>query len=121
MKLIRLLTISNLFALEVVQSCQHCQLYVLRENSNWSLPVGGNVGKNSGPKMLSKLRPMSGNIFLTRPGKCKNFVAVVDVHEPVEVFGVVKYDLNLQYLVFKYICIVNLCLSKIVSLSIDYK
>ena len=34
MKLIRLLTISNLFALEVVQSCQHCQLCVLRENSN---------------------------------------------------------------------------------------
>ena len=55
---------------------------------------------------------MSGNIFLTRPGKCKNFVAVVDVHEPAEVFGVVKYDLNLQYLVFKYICIVSLCLSK---------
>ena len=33
MKLIRLLTVSNLFALEVVQSCQHCQLCVLRENS----------------------------------------------------------------------------------------
>ena len=26
-------TVSNLFALEVVQSCQHCQLCVLRENS----------------------------------------------------------------------------------------
>ena len=33
MKLIRLLTVSNLFALETVQSCQHCQLCVLRENS----------------------------------------------------------------------------------------
>ena len=29
-----LLTVSNLFALEDVQSCQHCQLCVLRENSN---------------------------------------------------------------------------------------
>ena len=34
MKLIRLLTVSNIFALEVVQSCQHCQLCVLQENSN---------------------------------------------------------------------------------------
>ena len=33
MKLIRLLTVSNLFALEVVESCQHCQLCVLWENS----------------------------------------------------------------------------------------
>ena len=33
MKLVRLLTVSNLFGLEVVQSCQHCQLCVLRENS----------------------------------------------------------------------------------------
>ena len=32
-KLIRLLTVSNLFALEVVQSCEHCQLCVLQENS----------------------------------------------------------------------------------------
>ena len=32
LKLIRLLTISNLFSLEPVQKCQHCQLCVLREN-----------------------------------------------------------------------------------------
>ena len=28
-----LVTTSNLFSLEVVQKCQHCQLFVLRENS----------------------------------------------------------------------------------------
>ena len=33
-KLIRFLTVLNLFTLEVVQKCQHCQLCVLREN--WS-------------------------------------------------------------------------------------
>ena len=33
LKLIRLLTVSNLFPLLVVQKCQHCQLCVLRENS----------------------------------------------------------------------------------------
>ena len=32
-KLILLIITSNLFSLEVVQKCQHCQLYVLRENS----------------------------------------------------------------------------------------
>ena len=32
-KIFRLLTVSNLFALKVVQSCQHCQLCVLRKNS----------------------------------------------------------------------------------------
>ena len=42
LKLIRLLTVSNLFALEVVQSCQHCQLCVLLENSNRN----GNRHKN---------------------------------------------------------------------------
>ena len=34
LKLVMLLTVSNLFALEDVQSCQHCQLCVLLENSN---------------------------------------------------------------------------------------
>ena len=33
LKLIGLLTVSNLFPLEVVQKYQHCQLCVLRENS----------------------------------------------------------------------------------------
>ena len=33
-KLISLANTSNLFPLEVVQKCQHCQLCVLRENSN---------------------------------------------------------------------------------------
>ena len=33
LKLIGLLTVSNLFPLEVVQKCRHCQLCVLRENS----------------------------------------------------------------------------------------
>ena len=32
-KCIRFLTVSNLFTLEVVQKCQHCQLCVLQENS----------------------------------------------------------------------------------------
>ena len=32
-KLIRFLTVSNLFTLEIVQKCQHCQLCVLWENS----------------------------------------------------------------------------------------
>ena len=36
MKLIGLLTVSNLFALEVVQSCKHCQLCVLQGNSTIS-------------------------------------------------------------------------------------
>ena len=34
LKLIGLLTVSNLFPLEVVQKCQHCQLCLLRDNSN---------------------------------------------------------------------------------------
>ena len=33
-KCIRFLTVSNLFTLEVVQKCQHCQLCVLQENSD---------------------------------------------------------------------------------------
>ena len=34
LKQIKQLPVSNLFPLEVVQKCQHCQLCVLRENSN---------------------------------------------------------------------------------------
>ena len=34
LKLIPLATTSNVFSLEFVQNCQHCQLGVLRENSN---------------------------------------------------------------------------------------
>ena len=34
MELTRLLTVFNLFPLEVVKKCQLCQLCVLRENSN---------------------------------------------------------------------------------------
>ena len=34
---IQLVTIINLFLFEVVQKCQHCQLCVLRENSNRKL------------------------------------------------------------------------------------
>ena len=34
-KLIRFLTVSNLFTIEVVRKCQRCQLCVLWENSNW--------------------------------------------------------------------------------------
>ena len=33
LKLISLLTVSNLFPLDFVQKCQHCQLCMLRENS----------------------------------------------------------------------------------------
>ena len=34
LKLIIILTVSNLFPLEDVQKCQHCQLCVLRKNSH---------------------------------------------------------------------------------------
>ena len=49
-KLIRFLNVSNLFTLEVVQKCQHCQLCVLWENSHTYNELGrGGAGTHAPP------------------------------------------------------------------------
>ena len=57
-KLIRFLTVSNLFTLEVVQKCQRCQLCVLWENSIALTP--GSWGRCGAAGLLSRWAGGSG-------------------------------------------------------------
>ena len=63
LKLIALLTIYNSFPLEVVQKYQHCQLYVLRENS-----VAGKPNDHDGTANCAEVYVGSG---MWNDHKCK--------------------------------------------------
>ena len=57
LKLIEFLTVSNLFKLEVVQKCQHCQLCVLQKNSIGSIPYVLNLCCEAGARSILDSSP----------------------------------------------------------------
>ena len=76
LKLIEFLTVSNLFKLEVVQKCQHCQLCVLQKNSIGPIPYVLNLCCEAGHvRSWTRVPPMLICMYVDQNGSATMLAA----------------------------------------------